>query len=80
MIWNEFTRRGPGDQSDSENEISGEFAGTVVKEVCTLLDTDQENYISYDPAAAGHTEQMKRTIKTELRKGVNATGSNWDEV
>lgn len=37
-------------------------------------------HIPYHPAAAGQVEGMYRTMISQLRKGVNAAGSNWGEV
>lgn len=73
-----FSREGLLRVIDSDND-SG-FVVSAVKEVCTLVDIDQKFHIAYHPRAAGQVERMNRTIKTELMKGLNIIGSNWDKI
>ncbi|CAM5174710.1 unnamed protein product [Eretmochelys imbricata] len=37
-------------------------------------------HIAYHPQAAGQVERMNRTIKSELRKGVEVGGKNWSQL
>lgn len=74
---NLFSREGLLKVIDSDND-SG-FVVSAVKEVCKLIDIDQKFHIAY-PRAAGQMERMNRTIKTELMKGLNIIGSNWDKI
>lgn len=82
LVYNLLCRCGKRGQAPKviDSDKGRRFVASVVKEACTLLDIDQKFHIRQHPAAARQVEQMNRTIKSKSRKGMNATGRNWDEV
>lgn len=68
LVYNLFCKSGVPKVIDSDNG-SG-FGGSIIKEVCTLLNIHQKFHVPYHLALAEQVERMNRTIKTKLKKGV----------
>jgi len=57
-----------------------EFEGSVMTEVCRLLEIDKIRTTSYKPSTNGALERVHRTLKTMLGKIVGENQRDWDSL
>jgi len=60
------------------SDRGGEFEGSVMTEVCRLLEIDKIRTTSYKPSTNGALERIHRTLNTMLGKIVSENQRDWD--
>lgn len=62
-----------------DSDQGSHFTAEITKQLCTALNITQRFHIAGHPQSSGQVERSNRTIKTALRKMVDASGMKWDQ-
>jgi len=60
------------------SDRGAEFEGSVMKEVCGLMEIDKIKTTAYKPSTNGALERVHRTLNTMLGKIVSENQRDWD--
>jgi len=60
------------------SDRGAEFEGSLMKDMCELLEIDKIRTTAYKPSTNGALERVHRTLNVMIGKSVNENQQNWD--